>query len=299
MRLPFIVQVELTWNGGTISAYSTDLSVTGLFVRTDTLVAIQTEVRLDFVVFSQDGKLPVVVVGDVARVVTPEESALTGEVAGLGVRFRELERGEKELFQFLGQRLEAFREPLPALPGAEIPLPDAKAQGLKAHWGTRPELDFSATLYDIEKRGSFFLETPAPIKVGTHVYLWFSLPLTPKAMPVKATATVTHLGTDGEKHRGMVVRVELSTLDIHIIETFFRIRNRPAPAGHGRPPKKDDEFYRSLGLPPPKNVPAGQALADAMAETVETSEARIPKSALLAGGAAILMFLLFLWLAFF
>ena len=298
MRLPFIVQVDLTWDEGRASAYSTDLSVTGLFVRTEIPVQLGTEVKLEFVVFSQAGKLPVVVVGDVARLVTSEESAMTGEVAGMGVRFRQLEQGEKELFQFLGQRLEALQGPLPELPGTEVPLPNPADEGIRAHWGSRPELDNTAMLFDIDRKGSFFLETPAPVAIGDHVYLWFSLPLTPKAMPVKATATVSHLGTDGDKHRGMVVRVELSTLDIHIIETFFSLRNRPPGVGRGQPAKNDDKFYRSLGLPPPKKRKTERTLLDATAEMIGSSDERPSRTVWLAGGA-ILLILLFLWLVVF
>lgn len=295
MRLPFIVQVEVTWKGGTSSGYSTDLSVKGVFVKMDEVIPAGEEVRLEFAVFSQLEKLPVVVIGDVIRVVTPEESAITGEVSGFGLEFRSLEEGRSELFQFLGQRLEAIQEPLPPTPGAEVPLPSTEDEGLRVHWGTSPDLDNNGKLYDIEKRGSFFLETPVPAPIGSHAYLWFSLPLAPKAMPVKATATVTHVAGDNASRRGMVVRIELATLDIHIIERFFQVRSRPAVSESQPRKSKDDEFYRSLGLPLPKRIPVDKAGAgDAMA----SSGQRGSRTTMIAGAAAILLIFLFLWLVF-
>lgn len=289
-RLPFIVQVEFSWSGGSFSAHSTDLSSTGLFVKTDQAVPLGNEARVEFVVFSQSGKVPVVVSGEVARVVSIAESAAKGVVPGLGVRYRSLEQGKNELFQFLGRRLEAFQEPLPELPGAEVPLPAATDEGLRAHWGDSPDLVNTGTLFDLDRRGSFFLESPAPAEPGTHVFLFFSLPLTPKAMSVKATGTVTRLAKKGDLRRGMVIRLELATLDIHLIESFFRVRNRAAPEAARKGSRKDAEFYDSLGLPQAKKIPLETL------EAGESSEALGSRAIWIAG--AVLLLLLVLWLVF-
>lgn len=286
-RLPFIVQVELSWSEGSFSAHSTDLSGTGLFIKTDLTVPLGTEVKVEFVVFSQAGKVPVTVLGEVAREVSVAESAAKGVIPGLGIRFRSLERGRSELMQFLGQRLEAIQEPLPELPGAEVPLPAETDQGIRAQWGTTPELVNSGLLYDLDRRGSFFLESPAPVETGTHVYLYFSLPLTPKPMSVKATGTVTRLAKEGDSRRGMVIRLELATLDIHIIESFFRVRNRP-PQTEAEKPRRDADFYESLGLPPPKKIPVERL------ESGDSGATSGPRARWVVG--AILLLLLILWL---
>ena len=100
-RLRFTLQVTLTSPEDSLSAYSVDISSTGIFVETVEHIPVGNVVNVEFSVPGHHGRNSVVAVGRVVRRVTAADCQARGVPPGLGIHFEGLVLGEENLRAFI------------------------------------------------------------------------------------------------------------------------------------------------------------------------------------------------------
>ncbi len=227
-RWRYTLCLTVSWGTQSISAYTSDISMSGMFVETNRCLPVGTAVRLDFRLVSGDATLPVSVDGVVARRVFAQRKDVSAPLLGIGVKFKEFHVGQGLLRKVLaGLRLSAPR-------GAERRGSARIPASIPVSWGRREACDQGGRLADLSVDGAFIIHTPTSHRPGTRLYLRFEVPHQGRLREVKAVATVVRsMAADGADG-GMAVIFELSTIDVDYLHAFIA-RRLPADQSPGKP----------------------------------------------------------------
>lgn len=224
-RFRLTAQVRVVWDEGSLWGYSTDLSRGGVFVETPRQIAVDTDLKLDFIIFRQGLRETVEVKGRVARLVGTEEGATKGEMRGLGIEFREIDRGRDLLLDYLEARLQAAAVELsqdperPSRQGVRLEL------GLPVLWGPDESLDRQGVLLSLSSSGTFLHEAKELEPPGSRLHLWFELPVDARPKPLQARAKVVRVvRAGGSQPAGMGLDLELSDEQSAVIDRFLEQR---------------------------------------------------------------------------
>lgn len=119
-RLNLTLEVTLTSPHGSLSAYSADISSTGLFVETVDLIPVGTKVEVEFSLPGTHGRKTVRAKGRVVRHATIADCQARGIPPGLGIRFEELVLGEESLQLLIEGGLAKLQVPPPSRSQASV-----------------------------------------------------------------------------------------------------------------------------------------------------------------------------------
>lgn len=227
-RWRFTLRLTVSWGNQSFSAYTSDISMSGVFVETNRCLPVGTAVRLDFKLVSGEDTLPVSVDGAVARRVFAQRKEVSAPLLGIGVQFKEFHVGEGLLRKVLaGLRVSAPHKD-ERRGSARIPA------SLPVSWGRSEACDQGGRLADLSVDGAFIIHTPASHKPGTRLYLKFEVLHQGSLREVKAVATVVRNVAADAAAGGMAVIFELSTIDVDYLHAFIA-RRLPKDQSPGRP----------------------------------------------------------------
>ena len=207
------------WGAQEVIAYTSDISMSGVFVETNRCLPVGTEVRLDFQLVNRGNSLPVSVQGTVARRVFTQRKDDPKHLVGIGVEFQKFLTGQ----ELLREVLSTLRGTAPAKDeqrrSARIPV------SIPITWGTSDACELAGHFSDISLDGSFIIHTNTPNSPGTRLYLRFEIPHLGRFREVKAVATVVRMvAEDDASPGGMAVIFELSTVDVDYLHSFITRR---------------------------------------------------------------------------
>ena len=205
------------WGSQEVTAYTSDISMSGVFVETNRCLPVGTEVLLDFQLVNAGESLPVSVQGTVARRVFTQRKDDPKHLVGIGVEFREFVAGEDLLREVL-TRLEGA-----ASPGHEQRQCARIPTSLPITWGTGEACELSGSFSDISVDGAFILQADARHAPGTRLHLKFEVPNQGRFREVKAMATVVR-NVAAKDAGGMAVVFELSSVDVDYLHSFITRR---------------------------------------------------------------------------
>ncbi len=212
----------MRWGNDEVTAYTSDISMSGVFVETNRCLPVGTMVSLDFQLVSGEDTLPVSVRGRVARRVFAQRKDDPKHLVGIGVEFRKFRVGEGLLRRVL------------ATLGGTAPKKDDKRNGsripvsIPISWGTDDDCRQPGHFTDISVDGAFVIHSTIVQRPGTRLYIRFEVPHQGRFREVKAVATVVRTVNDGDAPAGMAVIFELSTVDVDYLQAFI---TRRLPAG--------------------------------------------------------------------
>jgi len=231
VRVPITLRVRLAWDEDECLAYTTNLSVVGLFAETRNDIPVDTEIRVEFDLVEAGGLGRVYADGVVARHIDVAEAEARQLVPGVGIRFDEFVVGKFDLIRFLTPS----KKPEPAAEPAEKPAPEPDerriatrvATGLPVTWGRADPPDQSGQLANLSTSGAFSIQTEQPCAVGEKIYLMFELPR-PDRRGTKRVRAIAHVvrvvDPGGERPSGMGVQFESSSVDVETIRAFVEGR---------------------------------------------------------------------------
>ena len=209
-RWRWTLQAHLEWQGGTATAYTTDISAIGMFVETTADIPPETAVQVLFKLSDQSDPVEVKVTGKVIRRSTPEEAAAMGGLPGLGIAFTAFTAGKKRLVQALdvAQKTgKGGKERKERRSGPRLTV------GLPVRWGTEDPPGNEGRLINLASGGLFVAAKGSP-SVGVRVYVTFFLPDNGKRRKVKAIARVARRDDDSVDSTvaGMAITFETSSM---------------------------------------------------------------------------------------
>ncbi len=252
-RFQLTAQVRVVWAEGSLWGYSTDLSRSGVFVETPRRIPVDTEVRLDFIIFRQGLRETVEVKGRVARLEGSKAGAAAGEMRGLGIEFGEIDRGRDLLLDYLEARLRAAS--VQHSEDAERPSrQDVRLElGLPVLWGPDDSLDRQGVLLSLSSSGTFLHEAKELEPPGSRLHLWFELPVDARPKPLQTTAKVVRVvPVGGSEPAGMGLDLELSSAQSELVERFLeqRLEGRGRAGSRGKRPSSAEQEGTRDDRPP-------------------------------------------------
>jgi Tfp pilus assembly protein PilZ len=250
-RVGVAYRVCLRCGSRELICHTSDVSLTGTFLETRDELAPGTPVHLSFAVGQVNAEGQVEVEGRVARWVSPASAAETGGIPGLGIEFTRFIWGAGTLRHALDQLLAGCRSAHFAGRRRSARV----AVGLPICWGNTCKPTLAGFLTNLSASGAYFIESCMRVPVGTHLHLWFELPVHGEVQAVRAVAIVvrvTDASTDGEAS-GMGVQFEQSSIDRAVLQDFLdrRLSNGVAQA----PPPPPGPWPRPA-RPAPAAAPA-------------------------------------------
>lgn len=216
-RLPVTIQATVWWRGGELRAFTSDLSIEGVFLEIAQPLATGTRVRVELWVASPSGPAKVVADGLVMRI---------GEVGtrGMAVQFDAFRSGFSDLQVFIDEQIRVYR-------GGDDAADDRRRAiripvGLPVTWGTSDPPAIEGYLSNLSSSGSYVLETEHPVQAGARIYMHFELPLGGATRKVRAIATVARIrASDEEGFLGMGIAFDATTVDAQTIRRFVEERS--------------------------------------------------------------------------
>ena len=227
-RWRYTLRMTMSWGSQQITVYTSDISMSGVFLETNRCLPVGTEVGLDFELVSGGNPTPVHVEGTVARRVFAQRKDDQKHLVGVGVEFRKFHEGEA----LLQEVLTGLQHPAPhkneQRTAARIPV------SIPLTWGTSDACDQSGHLFDISVDGAFVIHAARTRAPGTRLYLRFEVPHQGRFREVKAVATVVRsVASEAAPADGMAVIFELSTVDVDYLHSFIN-RRLPSDQTPGR-----------------------------------------------------------------
>lgn len=188
-RARWALMVRLSWDdGGRATAYTTDISVNGLFAETRAELEVDTRVYVEFQIQHQGKATKVAAQATVVRQVTQQDATARGVLPGLGLVFRRITTGEQVFRDVLDLKLHR-KEELPP-PREERRSEPRLPVGMPIVWGTEDPPEAEGRMANVSGRGALCVvmgDAPAP---GKKIYLNFKLPREGEIQDVKAVARV-------------------------------------------------------------------------------------------------------------
>ena len=272
-RIRYTTKTTLSWSGGRIHGFSLDISSTGIFVETATLLPLETDVIVRFEVESNGTMREVVARGQVARTVSSIDSDPGGTFLGMGVVFNTLEQGELSLRSMVsdGTPLDQRQGP-PVVAGGEAQNPaDLRAAprvtvGIPVWWGIDDPPQFKGRLANVSATGALIIMAGEVQPIGSRVFLCFNLPVEGRVVEVRGIARVVRAAPmpTGEVH-GMGMEFEAATMDVSTLAHFIQGRLEEASEVAELEEARDDSWSVDLGqLRAPFLIKASAALFSGM-----------------------------------
>jgi hypothetical protein len=257
-RVPLTVRVQLFYKGVEIQVYSTDISITGMFVETPQPLPVGSKLLLGFTIGSVERKT-IQAEGRVVQVRTPEDAATYGVLPGMGIMFQGFLFGRGDLAAEISERLDGLLDAA-ALPPDEEPLDPRALVGFPVLWGPKPPPSNEGFIIELQGDQAY-LVSRNPESPGTHLYLSFELPTSGVPQRVRAIAQVVRSNRRnrrGEEPCGMGIWLDPTGLDDPTVLDFMashlrRRRESLMPETLAPPPPEDDldeiPEYSDLGDP--------------------------------------------------
>ena len=221
-RLSLTLRTRVSWTGGELSGYSTDLSHEGIFVETAIPLDTRTPVRAEFAVMDRGRLTRIVAEGMVARCFAAGSETGWSPVSGVGIRFGEFVFGG-DLFQdYVTHQAAAVRAAAEAI-DADRRATARVTVGLNAFWGTGSPPDREGFVSDLSGGGCFIIQTTDAVPSGTKLNLWFELPMAGASTPVRATGTVVRvIPPEGDRPAGMGIQFDPASLEVETADTISK-----------------------------------------------------------------------------
>lgn len=227
-RIRHTVKTRLTWAGGRVHGYSLDISATGLFIETATLLPLETEVRVWFELENEAGIQPVVARGQVVRSVSSVDSDPGGIFLGMGVGFSEIEEGELALRALVGDGTPLHQRHAPE-PGAERRAAPRVAVGIPVWWGEADPPQKKGRLSNLSETGALVLVAGELLPLHSRVFISFNLPMDGRVVEVRGIARVMRAVSQGTlKMQAMGLEFEASSVDLCTLSKFIASRLKAA-----------------------------------------------------------------------
>ena len=233
VRRPITLRVRLAWDVDECLGYSTNISLSGIYVETRDYLPEGTAVRVEFDLAEAGGLGRVYVDGAVARHIGEKEAEDRQLVPGVGIRFGEFVVGKFDLIRFLTPTKKAAEpveaDPLEPAPdeGDERRVAARVATGLPVAWGRADPPDAPGYLANLSTTGAFSIQTDKPCAVGEKIYLMFELPRT-EGRGVTRVRAIAHVvrtvEPGGARPAGMGVHFDTASVDVETIRQFVKGR---------------------------------------------------------------------------
>jgi len=221
-RLALTVRARVAWDGGEIAGYTVDVSVTGLFVETTSVLDVGTDVRVEFSVASGGGLTRVVAEGRVAVCLRGEHAGGVSPVSGLGIRFDTFLFGEQTLSRYVDRQVEAVLS-MAHLVAQERRCSPRVTTGFPAFWGTRDPPDQEAFVADLSAEGCLLIGNDDAEPAGSMVHLWFELPVGGRSQPLRLAGRVVRVIPPGEERpAGLGIFFDLGQVDVETVDAVGR-----------------------------------------------------------------------------
>lgn len=256
-RVPLTVRVQLFYKGVEIQVYSTDISITGMFVETPQPLPVGSKLLLGFTIGSVERKT-IQAEGRVVQVRTPEDAATYGVLPGMGIMFQGFLFGRGDLAAEISERLDGLRDDAAPTPDEE-PLDPRALVGFPVLWGPKPPPNNEGFIIELQGDQAY-LVSRNPESPGTHLYLSFELPTSGVPQRVRAIAQVVRSNRRnrrGEEPCGMGIWLDPTSLDDATVLDFMAQhlrRRRESLMPEALAPLPEEE---------PEEIPEYSDLADA------------------------------------
>ncbi len=224
-RLSLTLRTRVSWSGGELSGYSTDLSHEGIFVETSAEVPRNTPVRVEFAVMDRGQLTRIVAEGKVVRGFTAGSESGWSPISGVGIRFGDFVFGGDLLERYVTQQAAAVKASAEAIE-AERRGAARVTVGLNAFWGSRSPPDREGFVSDLSASGCFVIQTVAAEPVGSTIHLWFELPLAGSSTAVRASGKVVRvIPPEGDRPAGMGIHFDLASLEMETADELTKFVN--------------------------------------------------------------------------
>lgn len=224
-RLSLTLRTRVSWAGGELSGFSTDLSQEGLFVETNAAVPKGTSVRVEFAVMDRGQLTRIVAEGKVVRCFDAEAEAGWSPLSGIGIRFENFVFGADPLDQFVTRQAAAMKATAEAIE-AERRGAARVTVGLSAFWGTGSPPDREGFVSDLSSSGCFVIQTAGSEPVGSTIHLWFELPLAGSSTALRASGKVVRvIPPEGDRPSGMGIHFDPASMDMGAAEDLNKFVN--------------------------------------------------------------------------
>ncbi len=231
-RFPIGVAILVTGADDEAWGTTSDLSLGGAFVETDTLLPVGTDVRIEFTAPGSTDRRKVVALGRVTRFVSVATARHTNLVAGVGIQVSSVILGEAALSLALAARKIVIDRNPERPVGTTERSRAAAGIALPVCWGHDLPPATAGFLSSITPSGLATIETAHPAPCDSRVYLHLEVPTNDRPEVFKAIATVGRVQSSGVGDEwGMIVQLATHTLDIERVVQFLFDPDRSAGPG--------------------------------------------------------------------
>jgi len=223
-RVRHTVKTIVTWEGGRVHGYSLDISATGIFIETATLLPLETEVRVRFDLTHAGHLQPILARGQVVRTVSSADTDPGGLFLGMGVKFSELEQGELALGALVGDGTPLHQRGAP-VPGAERRRAPRVDVGIPVMWGESDPPIGKGRLTNLSETGGLVLFAGEVLPLHERIFISFNLPMDGRMVEVRGIARIVRAVARGDKElHAMGLEFEASTVDVETLSRFIASR---------------------------------------------------------------------------
>ena len=224
-RLSLTLRTRVSWSGGELSGFSTDLSNEGIFVETSTPLAKRAPVRVEFAVMDSGRLTRIVAEGKVARCFAAGEGSGWSPINGVGIRFENFVFGGDVLDRYVVSQAAAVEAASQAI-AAERRAAARVTVGLNAFWGTGSPPDREGFISDLSASGCFVIQTTGAEPVGTRLHLWFEVPMGGASTAVRAAGKVARvIPSQGARPAGMGIHFDPASLEMETADALSKFVN--------------------------------------------------------------------------
>ena len=221
-RLSLTLRTRLSWSGGELSGFSTDLSHEGIFVETAAAVPKQTAVRVEFALMDRSQLTRIVAEGKVVRCFAAGSESGWSPISGVGIRFESFVFGGDVLAQYVTSQAAAVKAAAEAI-AAERRGAARVTVGLNGFWGTGSPPDREGFVSDLSSSGCFVIQTVGAEPVGSTIHLWLELPLAGSSTAVRASGKVVRvIPPVGDRPAGMGIHFDPASLEMEAADALTR-----------------------------------------------------------------------------
>ncbi len=221
-RLSVTLRTRVSWAGGELSGFSTDLSHEGIFVETSTPLDKRAPVRVEFAIMDTGRLTRIVAEGTVARCFAAGSESGWSPISGVGIRFGEFVFGGDLFEEYVTNQAAAVRASAEAIETNRRATARVTV-GLNAFWGTGSPPDREGFVADLSAGGCFVIQTTGAEPVGTKLNLWFELPMAGTSTPVRATGSVVRvIPPAGDRPAGMGIQFDPASLEVETVDTISK-----------------------------------------------------------------------------